>query len=597
MEILYLTYANSQEHPLPYLQEEGDDVYRALRPRALERHYFLERDAYVTLRKIAESIALYKRQLSIFTFSGHAGQQTLFLDREEARAFGIAQLLGECRNLSLVLLNGCSTRGQVDLLLDKGVPAVIATSAPVGDSKAQRFATRLFQALADRNTLGEAVSLAAGEVQAMADVAFQRKLVLDDDETDPGIPADTPLWGLYYRNEAALAYKLPERMVPPSDFRPNHLLIDTLWEALPPKARAEVEAGIREKFSNNSLLSRSLNKALSVDFVIKKEAVLKHFPSPVSLQINKLCAKTEDRPEHSYHEPGPARLGKLDDTFQLLTETLAYALLAQIWMYQLENPDAGMPAGPSEEISHFLRAGREDRAVYDFRQLIRSVAAALEAEAVPREGFFIDEFPELRALFYEDEAFMTAYFFLQTLRRRLEEKSHIGDEEAAQLCLTAEEALAQILSKTGFISRYAVNTVRHIDVRKFPHLLVPTFRHDMVRLVDLSADMVEKTPVELEQPLDNRTVLLLKSYAGDSAGRLTLSLSPFIIDINAFANRIGDTSRIYFFYRYDRLTDTYRYREAKEPGGPQLQVGAEPPYDDLYEQWKAFEELLKNPVK
>lgn len=238
MEILYLAYANSQEHPLPQLQAEADEVYGALLPRALDKHYFPHRDAYSSIRKIAEFLALYRRRLAVFSFSGHAGQDALFLGGEAARAFGIAQLLGECPNLKLVLLNGCSTQAQAALLRQKGVPVVIATSAPVADTKARRFAARLFQALAERNTLGEAVNLAVGEVQAMADVTFLRKLDLDDDPAE----VTEARWLMYYSDEADLLYRLPEKVVPAApDFAPNELLIRTLWESLP-RYNAELAA-------------------------------------------------------------------------------------------------------------------------------------------------------------------------------------------------------------------------------------------------------------------------------------------------------------------------------------------------------------------
>ena len=114
MDTLFLSFANQQHEILPTLQEEDDALYRLLAPRAQAQHFLLHRDSYVTLDKLPSYLTLYRDTLSIFLFSGHAGRDRLLLGGGGiANSDGVAQMLGQCPQLKLVMLNGCSTEGQV----------------------------------------------------------------------------------------------------------------------------------------------------------------------------------------------------------------------------------------------------------------------------------------------------------------------------------------------------------------------------------------------------------------------------------------------------------------------------------------------------
>lgn len=213
MERIFLAYANSQQSPLPTLQEEDEQVHKALSRREADGHFRLHRESFATIANIAHYLTHYQAEIALFSYSGHAGHSELLLGDEAANAAGIAQLLGRCPKLRLVLLNGCSTRGQVDALLRAGLPAVIATSAPVGDRAAAQFAITFFQALSDnRRTIGQAFEdgIAAAQVQshqALRAQIHRGVLALDEEEGQALSPS---LWGLYCREEGSLGWKLPE---------------------------------------------------------------------------------------------------------------------------------------------------------------------------------------------------------------------------------------------------------------------------------------------------------------------------------------------------------------------------------------------------
>ena len=206
MQKIFLAYANARdEQRLPTLQEEEEKVFSILSQREKRHHFSLYRDNCATIPNIVEYLGRYRDQIIIFHYSGHAGADSLLLEDEAANADGIAGLLSHCPQLQLAVLNGCSTNQQVEQLLVAGLPAVIATSAAVGDDAATRFAIAFYQSLAENNcTLKDAFNFAVAATQMKGGLP----LVV---ETRAGRPAAVGEagWGLYYKDEAVLAWKLP----------------------------------------------------------------------------------------------------------------------------------------------------------------------------------------------------------------------------------------------------------------------------------------------------------------------------------------------------------------------------------------------------
>ncbi|HKH47601.1 MAG TPA: tetratricopeptide repeat protein [Thermoanaerobaculia bacterium] len=112
----------------------------------------------------------YRDRIAVFHFGGHAGDAELLLESASgeatvAHAGGLARFLGQQRGLELVFLNGCSSRGQVQGLLDAGVPAVIATSQAIDDAVATEFSSRFYKAFASGAAIRTAYAEAQGAVQ------------------------------------------------------------------------------------------------------------------------------------------------------------------------------------------------------------------------------------------------------------------------------------------------------------------------------------------------------------------------------------------------------------------------------------------------
>jgi len=88
----------------------------------------------------------YRGRIAIFHYAGHGSPSQLPLEGptsagQLAYAGGFAQFLSTQFSLKLVFLNACSTRPQVDALLQKArVDVVIATSQCIRDEIARMFA-------------------------------------------------------------------------------------------------------------------------------------------------------------------------------------------------------------------------------------------------------------------------------------------------------------------------------------------------------------------------------------------------------------------------------------------------------------------------
>lgn len=549
MDVLFFAYAHSSAAPLPALQEEDDKVYSMLTPKALQQHYLIHRDAYTTRQKIREFLILYRDNIFLFSYSGHAGGDKLLLADELSRAGGLAQLLGQCPNLKAVILNGCSTRGQVAQLLECGVPLVIATSAPVNDQSAKDFAVSFFQSLSLGDTIERAFEIGIGAASLGASIEVHRDVFLEN-LGDP----EAPLWGIYYKGREALGIHLPEKPQQASapDFIPNEKLIAVLLSAL-------------EGYSEDlEFLAFQEKKGKPVSASRKRMAILNCLPAPVAEHLRKLITPMRDSNE-GYDQISEGRLKQLSRTYAIITEMMAFIMLAQLWEAKLEHGELTLPAKPREVIHEFLHRPQLQVDSYDYIELIRSIRQVFEYDA--NQGlvnFFVPELEEIKELPYINDDFMAANFFLNTLRRRLS-TGGIAADEVPTLCLRAEESLAEIFRHLGFMAEYTLASINNIDIEKYRHQLHPTFRHNIVRLIDLLGGL-DQTDLVLKRFTDNRSILLIKEPGAESKLK-ELNLSPFIIDKHAFETDAGDTevANIYFFSHYSLEKDTYYFYRAYNP--------------------------------
>lgn len=208
--VIFFAFSNNQDTHLPYLEQEQKDIAEALRPICDEQRVHIETSFSTRIEDVFTLFRHYQNQVVIFHFSGHASGYSLEMKGETAFAEGLADLLGEQKNLQLVFLNGCSTRGQVNGLLQAGIPAVIATQVPIEDDKAAVFASLFYKSLASGKTIEKAFNHASAYLKAKYQQSawIYRDLLWEGSEEQNSVDSKMP-WKLFLQGEEVGKWELP----------------------------------------------------------------------------------------------------------------------------------------------------------------------------------------------------------------------------------------------------------------------------------------------------------------------------------------------------------------------------------------------------
>ncbi|MEL6254774.1 MAG: CHAT domain-containing protein [Bacteroidota bacterium] len=567
--VVFLAFANSSTAPLEKLSEEDDALYKILQERSVkEGHFHIHRESHLDLNSLRYYLTEYKNQIYIFHYAGHADSQELFLSDGEAHAGGLAEMLAEQENLQLVFLNGCSSKGQVEYLLELGIPAVIATRCSIDDNMAMNFAKHFYHAL----ELGAHIEKAFNHAAAFARASGKETQVFRKFQfKGPGHEdvSDKEIWSLYSRSdrENALRYTLPRggNYFSEEDYEPNEELLKRLWNTL-------LNEGI-------VLQKRKIKPSR------KRMAILNNFPAPIAENLRKLLVPLGDE-EEGYDVIGLPRIKQLAKTYQVLFEFLSFTLLAQLWEAKYKDVKLQLNQELQAKIRNFLYQSIEDRKKFKFLPFIHLLLNLLEETEVK---YFVEELKALSLLSDEGSPYKKACEYFDLLRDRIHAEE-ILPVNYIEECKRAEEALAELFSEHGYLTRYTLATIKNIDVQKFRHTPEASFKHVVIRLIDLLGGMEEEDET-LDRFLDNQSVLLLKENEDEDITGF-LNLSPFIIDENAFVDR-SDKSKIYFLNHYESQAKSWCYEYVHEPDDPHLRVPGRA-FKIIQEQFDAFVDIFLN---
>ncbi|GAB3338113.1 hypothetical protein GCM10027299_49930 [Larkinella ripae] len=199
------TLAKEYEAYLGELKIEIKAISRLLND--LELKDLLTFTAYATetdADDIHNAVISIDKNLAVFHYCGHASQTHFTLTDGSYHQDRFLKLLSG-KKPKLVFLNGCSTYGYVEALLDHGVEAVIATSTAVPDGPASQFAIKFYESFTrPRRSLQQAFDEA---VSTLPSLTGRQSLYLRG--AIPTGPPETPCaWGLYCRNDAVLTWCL-----------------------------------------------------------------------------------------------------------------------------------------------------------------------------------------------------------------------------------------------------------------------------------------------------------------------------------------------------------------------------------------------------
>ena len=519
MPTLFLAYANSESDPLAALRDEDDKVNAALSDRASRGDYRIVREQYATRENLTAQLPLYQQDMYLFLFSGHAGRDELLLSDGIARAEGIAQILRGCPNLTLVLLNGCSTAGQVDTLLETGVPMVIATSSPIGDITAKHFAIQFCTELAkNRNSVRQSfeAALAAAKIFGRADGKIESRAIGRIGST-PG----EPLWGLYYRNDQAD-------------------LLDT-WRL--PMKMSDTKANVYLENAINAIFEEHL-KAKNEDSR-SQDLVLKRLPYTISEPIRKLLAPRDASGQVFYDTPSPERYAMLLYAYRSVVNFLTFVLLSQLWREKLAKNNVNTE-GVSQQLRTWL--------LTDFRQADNHSLLPILAE-------LMIVFKEKPLYFEELNAVWTEMTTGDTRESVQYLEQQIADNPKSNLeflCDNTEQNLALVLYTCGFLVNYALISVKDIAVLFYMHNQEPEYDHKIVRLQQQITALEDRNEVEKKY---YKTASVLLRHVDDK--NHALYLSPFLIDENAYTKT--PKANLRYFVAYDKTNRYFHFKNVSKP--------------------------------
>ena len=130
--IFLFAFANDAQASLR-LGDEQNACWNELEEIHRQEQIEYQNMGFATLEEVYRRFNAYNNQIHLFHYGGHSNIELLRLHGTAGSAENLGVLIGQQQNLKLVFLNGCKNYGQVEALLDRGVPALIATTAKLED--------------------------------------------------------------------------------------------------------------------------------------------------------------------------------------------------------------------------------------------------------------------------------------------------------------------------------------------------------------------------------------------------------------------------------------------------------------------------------
>lgn len=526
--VILLAYANSPDARLEYLATEIEEIQKQLGKRDNQLKIFPVYTA--TIPKLRQALAEVKDKTVAFMYSGHAGELQIETAGDALSAIGLANELSQCPNLKLVLINGCSSRGHIPHLIDRQIPLVIATEAPINDKAATIFSSTFWKEISEDNTVANAFELGLQNAQnyrtspiiKITGPGDEVSRSLDTGTAEPGVPwvlrAITPEEAEWSITDSIKAFENAP------DYQTNQLMTETLYREF-----AKSDEAINDM----------------IDFSAARAEIYAKFPQFITKYIHDLCAPPAPQQDSfqqsgdSFSQPDMRRLKKMSDFFKVLKELIKAITLAEVRELLLRQPKTVLPeslAVLSDQTQPSPYSGMTTSV--DGINLLKKTDAD---DVLVKELLDIDQ----RILFAADQ------FFTETITRIAKaeklgapdyEKMH--PKQAGQQCELAEARLSELLAQLIFIKDYTFITIKNMIVYKdrtqsFPSygFALSTYKWTDYRQLDPS-DSKEKKPTQSAP--DNHCILVIPK-TGDESQELTnlhyLNLSPFLIDNNVLYDK------------------------------------------------------------
>lgn len=526
--ILILAYANSPDARLDYLATEIDEIQRHLGKRDNQLKILPIYTA--TIPKLRQALTEGKDRTVAFMYSGHAGELQIETAGDALSAIGLAIELSQCPNLKLVLINGCSSRGHIPHLIEKQIPLVIATEAPINDKAAAIFSSTFWKEISEDNTVANAFELGRQNAQNYRTSPIEKitgpgdeiARSLDTGNGGSGTPwilsASTPEEEEWSITDAIKAFEKGP------DFQTNRLLTETLYREF-----AKTDEAINDL----------------IDFSAARGEIYSKFPQFVTKYIHDLCAPpaprlgTFQQADDSFTEPDLKRLKKMADFFKVLKELIKAITLAEVRELLLRQPQVQLPD------SLAVLCDLTQQSPYSgMTTSVDGINLLLQTDGdkvLVRELLSINQ----QVLLAADQ------FFTDTIARIVKAEKpgapdyeKIHPKQAGQQCELAEARLSELLTQLIFMKDYTFITIKNMIVYKDRTRALPsygfalsTYKWTDYRQLD-PLDTKEKKPTQSAP--DNHCILVIPK-TGDELKELNnlhfLNLSPFLIDNNVLYDK------------------------------------------------------------
>lgn len=512
--VIFIAFSNDRDQYLDSLKEESRSLERILRPLHQKEVLELYIKENINNEDIYDSIIAHDNNVMIFHYAGHAGSENLLLDGQEADALGLAELFStQKEHLKLVFLNGCSTSGQVEQLLSLGIPAVIATSQNIPDQKASKFAKLFYQALVRNNTLSQAFTKAASFLKAQysENASVFRKIDFSFNDEGYELP-----WGLYLKegNNEILRWKLPQFV---------SAKLNISHEETP---RYKVNQYLEEILTSMQKFDPSINATLkNLDRTDYLNTVIERLPYPIAVQFQKLVSS--DLKDLNIH-----RLNQIISTYYICSKLIYFILLSQLWEEQHSQSLRSVI-----DLENWRSATGQPQIYFDYALASNEIFEELKKNGVP---IYLKEFEGYLEEF-ERGPLQKACEFLQESKSRAKEFD--SKNSYSEFCERAEKCLSIYLKATSFLVVYELFVIRDVYLHK-PRYENEIYKHRyaLLKLSLKDSISVREKPLDSLYPTENNSVILLKKYHDGLDDYL--SLSPFVIDKNAFSTK--NDSEIFF---------------------------------------------------
>ena len=551
MSTLLLTFANSDTDKLKTLTDEYTGVINALQDRQKRGDFTVISRPLATREQILTDIQAWEQDIELFLFSGHADRDRLLFEDGTGSSDGIAALLGRCPNLKIVVLNGCSTLGQVKELSRNNIPIVVATSSPISDQKATQFSIALFTNLAIHKLSFSMAFDRAIDTARVYGLSHSEELSRGGIVSSQHAGSDKAVWGVYYHEKDEILFKTWR--LPTKDLTPDEGL---------------------EKV--NDKLRIALTKvAKRYSITPTPNAALERFPFVINEPIRCLIAvkaETQDAIQF-YDTPSWERFQMLLYAYRSVINLTTFALLAEVWGRRLQiHPVTDLPDEYQEAIKTTLfTPNTTDTHLSNLALMQILIKVVMDSrtnlttenlDGEPRAEKTSDFINELSTL-SEDLNQVEIKKSIQDLESKITNQDELkpyfaSASETLNLCLEAETSFALVLLAFGFWAKYSLTSIKNIELLKFKHLKDPSYLHQLVPLqIGYVISRRDDERHLINNALESTSIILHPHGEWQKGG---LNLSPFIIDKNALL-RVAK-SEVYYLMSYSAaMNDLICYRK------------------------------------